>query len=336
LQNRARVGRYENVATIVDFPNNGMCAVNWTDFALIGAQPGEEPGFSWLSWGIWGVIFVLVALLVAMMVLYVAYGRLCLQAQLCGARVEYLELYKMMLRGVSPKVILQAKILALRSGLPREKAGAITTQDIAKLHTLGGNVLNVIHAMIIAHYGGIDLGFAQAAAIHLASYDVLEAAKAAVDPRVIHCPLGWSAGQDGFRGITRDGVEFKVRVGLAVRTDLQKLVGRGAEDVLVAQVAGGVVRSIGSRESRQIIEDPDVLGADLLEQGLDIATGYEIVTVNITDIEVGRNVSGQLKQLGTEARIGPAQIGKDESDQLGVTEEIDCVFELDDEEPDTV
>jgi len=265
------------------------------------------------------------------------YAKPCFQAYVSGVKVDHSGLFTMMLLGVSPQRIVRARILAQHSGLPAGKRNAFTTRNIGKHEVAGGNVSKVIWAMIVAYRGGIELGFARAAAIDLAGYDVLEAAKRAVKPTVIECPATGKPDQSGFRGITNDGVELRVWVRLVVRTNLQRLIGGGTEDTLMAQVAGGIVSSIGSAEScQQVLEKPDVITAGLLRRGLATATRYKIVTVNITSIQVGRAVRTQLGQCGEESDGGAIRFDAAELARPAMGQELESVMgREEDEQPDT-
>ena len=235
------------------------------------------------------------------------YGTLWFQAYMSNAEIRMHQLVGMSLRQVNLRVIVQAKIMAMQAGVGRDAISGITTRRLEAHYLAGGNVMNVINAIIAAHRADIDLDFDRAAAIDLAGRDVLEAVRTSVYPKVIDCPdPKRSAG--ALDAVAGDGIRLKARARVTVRTNLRQLVGGATEETIIARVGQGIVQAIGSTRSyKTVLENPERISETVLGQGLEAQTAYEIVSIDIADIDVGENIGARLLADQAEADMRVAQ-----------------------------
>ncbi len=276
-------------------------------------------------------IFVLLAMAVAavMMLMFVvtvlAYGQLWFQAYMSNARVGFLSLIGMSLRQVNANVILKAKIMALQAGVGNEPQTGITTRRLEAHYLAGGNVPNVINAIIAAHRADIDLDFDRAAAIDLAGRDVLEAVRTSVYPKVIDCPDPAKAKRSHLSAVAKNGVELKVRARVTVRTNLAQLIGGATEDTIIARVGEGIITSIGSSDSHfEVMENPHRISKAVLDRGLDAHTAFEIVSIDIADIDVGENIGARLQvdQAEADTRVARARAEERRANAIATEQEM--------------
>ncbi len=270
---------------------------------LLLAQ-GQEPGaFTWI---VVTIVVLFAAGLFAMVLLI--YGKLWFQAYMSRANVSLMSLVGMTFRQVDARTIVQAKIMAIQAGLGSEGAMGITTRRLEAHYLAGGNLPNVIRAIIAAHRADIDLDFDKAAAIDLAGRDVLEAVQTSVYPKVIDCPDARKSKRTTLSAIAKNGVELKVRARVTVRTNLERLIGGATEDTIIARVGEGIITAIGSSATHlQVMENPDVVSRAVLARGLDAQTAFEIVSIDIADIDVGQNIGARLQADQAEADTRVAQ-----------------------------
>ncbi len=256
------------------------------------------------------VVVALVALiaLVSIIVLML-YGKLWFRAYMSGAHVRMVSLIGMTFRQVTPRVIVEAKIMAVQAGLVAGDTQSGISTDRLEAHYLArGNVPNVISAIIAAHRAGMDLDFDRAAAIDLAGRDVLDAVRTSVYPKVIDCPDPQKSRKPTLSAIARNGVELRIRARVTVRTNLAQLIGGATEDTVVARVGEGIITSIGSADSHlDVLENPDRISKAVLARGLDAQTAFEIVSIDIADIDVGENIGARLQADQAEADTRVAQ-----------------------------
>ncbi|MBC18678.1 MAG: hypothetical protein CMJ74_00270 [Planctomycetaceae bacterium] len=256
------------------------------------------------------VVVALVALiaLVSIIVLML-YGKLWFRAYMSGAHVKMVNLIGMTFRQVTPRVIVEAKIMAVQAGLGTGDSRSGISTDRLEAHYLArGNVPNVISAIIAAHRAGMDLDFDRAAAIDLAGRDVLDAVRTSVYPKVIDCPDPQKSRKPTLSAIARNGVELRIRARVTVRTNLAQLIGGATEDTVVARVGEGIITSIGSADSHlDVLENPDRISKAVLARGLDAQTAFEIVSIDIADIDVGENIGARLQADQAEADTRVAQ-----------------------------
>ena len=227
--------------------------------------------------------FLPASLVFAGLIIIVTYGKLWFQAYMSGAYVGWFQLIFMGLKQLKPHTIVLAQIMVTKAQIP-----AIETRRFEAHQLAGGNVMNVVNAIIAAHRAGIDLDFDRAAAIDLAGRDVLDAVRTSVQPKVIDCPDPRRSGKTTLSAIARNGVELRIRARVTVRTNLEQLIGGATEETVIARVGESIISSIGSsKEHLQVLENPDLISRAVLERGLDSHTAFEIVSIDIADIDVG-------------------------------------------------
>jgi uncharacterized protein YqfA (UPF0365 family) len=256
------------------------------------------------------VAFLAVAFGLIVLVVCVSFGGIWFQALMCNARVSMMSLVGMYFRRVNSRVIVRAKIMATQAGIGAERETGITTRRLESLYLAGGNVPHVIQALIAAHRAGLDLDFDRAAAIDLAGRDVVEAVQTSVNPKVIDCPDPKRSGKNTLSAIARNGVELKVRARVTVRTNLEQLIGGATEETIIARVGEGIITAIGSAESHMdVMEHPDKISKAVLERGLDAHTAFEIVSIDIADIDPGQNIGARLQadQAEADTRVARAK-----------------------------
>lgn len=281
-----------------------------------------------LEWlGPAGIALALLAgfLIFVAVIVGAAYGNLWFQAYMSGADVKILSLVGMGFRQVSPRVIVAAKIKATQAGLDVGKSEGITTGRLEAHFLAGGNVMNVIHAIIAAHRAGIDLDFDRAAAIDLAGRDVLDAVRTSVHPKVIDCPDPQRSGKTTLSAIAKDGIELRVRTRVTVRTNLGQLIGGATEDTVIARVGEGIITSIGSADThKDVLENPDRISRAVLQRGLDAQTAFEIVSIDIADIDVGENIGARLQadQAEADTRVARAEAEQRRAEAIAAEQEM--------------
>ena len=260
----------------------------------------------WLILG----IFVFVVFAGVVTVIIFVYGNLWLQAYMSRANVSIFSLVGMSFRQVNARTIVQAKIMAIQSAIGSERDTGISTRRLEAHYLAGGSVPNVIRAIIAAHRADIDLDFDRAAAVDLAGRDVLEAVQTSVYPKVIDCPDAVKAGKTTLSAIAKNGVELKVRARVTVRTNLERLIGGATEETIIARVGEGIITSIGSAKDHLVVlENPDRVSKAVLDRGLDAQTAFEIVSIDIADIDVGQNIGARLQadQAEADTRVARAK-----------------------------
>ena len=264
---------------------------------------------SWLPWMFFGISILVMAILV-MLVVLLFYGKLWFQAYMSGADIRLLSLVGMGFRQVNSRLIINAKIMAVQAGMDINRQTGISTSRLEAHYLAGGNVTGVIQAIIAAHRAGIDLDFDRAAAIDLAGRDVVDAVKTSVHPKVIDCPDPKRSGKTTLSAIASNGVELKIRARVTVRTNLEQLIGGATEETIIARVGEGIITSIGSADSHlEVLENPDRISRNVLERGLDAQTAFEIVSIDIADIDVGENIGARLQadQAEADTRVARAR-----------------------------
>jgi uncharacterized protein YqfA (UPF0365 family) len=257
----------------------------------------------------------MVLLLLVFFIIILKYGLLYIQALLSGARVGLLELVGMSLRKVAPHTLVTSRIMSVKAGI------AVSTNLLEAHYLAKGNVIRVVTALIAANKAKIALSFEQAAAIDLAGRDVLDAVQTSVRPRVIDCPDP-KKGRETLDAVAKDGIQLKVKARVTVRTNLERLVGGAAEETIIARVGEGIVSSIGSAETyKTVLENPDRISKGVLDKGLDSQTAFEIVSIDIADVDVGDNVGARLRTDQAEADKRMAQAEAEKRRALAVARE---------------
>jgi uncharacterized protein YqfA (UPF0365 family) len=247
---------------------------------------------------------------------------LWVQAFVSGARVGLLDLVMMRLRKVDPKTIVFNRISA-------KKAGLDIPTDLLEAHYLaGGRVTNVVRAMIAADKARIDLGWERATAIDLAGRDILDAVKTSVDPKVIDCPHP-AAGKNTVDAVAKDGIQLKARARVTVRTNIERLVGGATEETIIARVGEGIVSAIGSASShKDVLENPDQISKAVLSRGLDSGTSFEILSIDIADVDVGENIGADLQTHQAEADTKRCQAEAEKRRAMAVAQEAEYQAEV--------
>ena len=256
-----------------------------------------------------GIVIVSICTLLLVAAL-VNYGALWFQAYMSGADVSMLSLIGMSLRQVKPGMIVTAKIMGRQAGLNIDRQQGMSTARLEAHFLAGGDVTRVLRAIIAAHRAGIDLDFDRAAAIDLAGRDVLDAVRTSVLPKVIDCPEPQPGGRSTLSAVARNGVELRVHVRVTVRTNLLQLIGGATEETIIARVGQGIVSAIGSaRTHMEVLEMPDRISKGVLNRGLDANTAFEIVSIDIADMEVGENIGARLQtdQAAADMRMAQAR-----------------------------
>lgn len=245
-----------------------------------------------------------------LLIVIVIYGKLWFQAYMSRADVTLISLIGMGFRRVNATTIVNAKIMAAQSGLSIDRRNGISTSRL-EAHTLaGGNVMGVIHAIIAAQRAGLDLDFDRASAIDLAGRDVVDAVRTSVHPKVIDCPDPRRGAKNTLSAIAKNGVELRIRARVTVRTNLEQLIGGATEETIIARVGEGIITSIGSSHSHlEVLENPDRISRAVLARGLDAHTAFEIVSIDIADIDVGENIGARLQadQAEADTRVARAK-----------------------------
>jgi uncharacterized protein YqfA (UPF0365 family) len=280
--------------------------------------------------GVWdylmiGGVILGVMFLIALLIVGFKYGGLWVRAWMSSADVSVLSLIGMGFRQVQPRVIVDAKVMATQAGLDINRETGISTARLEAHYLAGGNVPSVVNAIVAAHRAGIDLDFDRGAAIDLAGRDVFDAVRTSVLPKVIDCPDPSRSGKTTLSAIARNGVELKIRARVTVRTNLGQLIGGATEDTVIARVGEGIITSIGSSDDHiQVLENPDRITRAVLDRGLDAHTAFEIVSIDIADIDVGDNIGARLQADKAEAdtRVARARAEKKRAEAVAHEQEM--------------
>ena len=275
------------------------------------------------------LIVVVVVVLVGLvgLVIFAQFFWLWIQSKTTGAGVTIIDLIGMRFRRVNPIVIVRSKIMAVQAGLGEETG--ITSRSLEAHYLAGGNVPLVIRAIVAASKAKIiDLTFKQATAIDLAGRNVLEAVQTSVYPKVIDCPARGS-GRESLDGVAKDGIQLKVKARVTVRANLQQLIGGATEETIVARVGEGIVSAIGSEETHGLVlENPDKISNKVLSRRLDSQTAFEIVSIDIADVDVGDNIGARLQADQAEADLRVARAKAEGRRAMAVAEERENIAEI--------
>ena len=242
------------------------------------------------------IIIVAVIILIALCIFfyYVPFF-LWISARVSGVKISLIQLFLMRIRKVPANIIVRAMIEAHKAGL-----SDVTRDDLEAHYLAGGNVEKVVHALVSAAKANIDLGFKMATAIDLAGRDVFQAVQMSVNPKVIDTPP--------VTAVAKDGIQLITKARVTVRANIRQLVGGAGEDTVLARVGEGIVSSIGSSEShKQVLENPDSISKLVLRKGLDSGTAFEILSIDIADIDIGKNIGAMLQMDQAQADKNIAQ-----------------------------
>jgi uncharacterized protein YqfA (UPF0365 family) len=259
-------------------------------------------------------IFIGIVVLV-FLVIIAKFFRIWLEAYMANAGVTMFDLIGMTLRRVNMRVIVRAKIMGVQAGLP------LDTKALEAHYLAGGNVLNVVSALIAADRAGIDLDYRRATGIDLAGRDVLDAVRTSVKPKVIDCPDP-TKGKDTVDAVAMDGIQVKAKARVTVRMNIEQLVGGATEETIIARVGEGIVTTIGSSLSfKKVLENPDSISQTVLTKGLDAGTAFEILSIDIADVDVGENIGARLQAEQAAADLRVAQAKAEERRAMAVARE---------------
>lgn len=264
----------------------------------------------------WGVLVIgiIVLVFISVFLTFVPVG-LWVTAYFSGVKVPIGTLIGMRLRRVNPSRIIQPMIKATKAGL------IIDINDLEAHYLAGGDVDMVVDALIAAQRANIDLGFEQAAAIDLAGRNVFEAVQVSVTPKVIETPV--------IAGVAMNGIEVQAKAKVTVRANIERLVGGAGEQTIIARVGEGIVTTVGSAKTHsQVLENPDLISQTILRKGLDSGTAFEILSIDIADVDVGRNIGAKLQAEQAEADKRIAQAKAEERRAMAVAQEQENVAEI--------
>ncbi|GAF15356.1 hypothetical protein JCM19046_2528 [Bacillus sp. JCM 19046] len=253
------------------------------------------------------IIIAAVIILLAILFTFVPVA-LWISAIAAGVKIGIFELVGMRLRRVVPARVVNPLIKAVKAGID------LDTSRLEGHYLAGGNVDRVVNALIAAQRANIELTFERAAAIDLAGRDVLEAVQMSVNPKVIETPF--------IAGVAMDGIEVKAKARITVRANIDRLVGGAGEDTVIARVGEGIVSTIGSqKDHKKVLENPDMISQTVLSKGLDSGTAFEILSIDIADIDIGKNIGAELQTDQAEADKKIAQAKAEERRAMAVAQE---------------
>lgn len=256
------------------------------------------------------IIIVVASILGLWIIFYFIPVGLWFQALVSGVRISLLQLIFMRWRKVPPRVIVQAMIEGIKAGLHLER------NDLEAHYLAGGHVERVVHALVSASKANIDLTFKMATAIDLAGRDVFEAVQMSVNPKVINTPP--------VTAVAKDGIQLIAKARVTVRANIKQLVGGAGEETVLARVGEGIVSSIGSSKShKEVLENPDSISKVVLNKGLDAGTAFEILSIDIADIDIGKNIGAVLQMDQANADKNIAQAKAEEKRAMAVALEME-------------
>lgn len=260
------------------------------------------------------IILALLLVVVSIFLSFVPLG-LWVTAHFSGVKVSVMTLFGMRLRRVSPARIINPLIKATKAGL------SLKIDELEAHYLAGGDVNMVIDALIAAQRANIDLEFEQAAAIDLAGRNVFEAVQVSVNPKVIETPV--------IAGVAMNGIEVRAKAKVTVRANIERLVGGAGEETIIARVGEGIVTTVGSAQHHSVVlENPDSISQTILRKGLDSGTAFEILSIDIADVDVGRNIGAKLQAEQAEADKKIAQAKAEERRSLAVAQEQEMLAEV--------
>ncbi len=294
---------------------------DWLFFPLLaqGTKGGNDMGNVLTAI----LIFAAVILLLFLTIFFITFGRLYIQAYASKCPISVGDFIGMWLRKVPPRVIVDCLIMATKSGLQGLNTDKLEAHFLAR-----GNVKRVVTALVAANKANIPMSFDQAAAIDLAGRDVLDAVHTSVLPKVIDCPNP-ASGRPTVDAMCADGIQLKAKARVTVRTNLSRLVGGATEETIIARVGEGIVTTIGSAAShKHVLATPDSISKTVLHKGLDAGTAFEILSIDIADVDVGENVGAKLQAEQAEADKRVAQALAEKRRALAVAAEQENIAEV--------
>ncbi|NBG89327.1 flotillin-like protein FloA [Isachenkonia alkalipeptolytica] len=260
------------------------------------------------------VLIVVAFVVISILLSFIPVG-LWITAYFSGVKIGIFSLIGMRLRRVQPRRIVAPLIKATKAGLD------LNTDKLEAHFLAGGDVNSVVDALIAAQRAEINLNFERAAAIDLAGRQVLQAVQVSVNPKVIETPK--------IAAVAKDGIEVMVRARVTVRANIERLVGGAGEETIIARVGEGIVTTVGSSENhKKVLENPDLISKTVLQKGLDAGTAYEILSIDIADVDIGRNIGAQLQMDQADADKRVAQAKAEERRAMAVAKEQEMKAEV--------
>jgi uncharacterized protein YqfA (UPF0365 family) len=290
--------------------------------SLLAAAKGVQWSPGTVTWVVIGAVLLLIAIMVVVIIF--SFFQLWIQAYLTGAKVSFFDLIGMRFRKVDYPMIVRQKIALVQAGVK------VDNRELEAHYLARGNVPKVAAAVIAAHKAGIDLPWRIAAAIDLAGRDILDAVKTSVNPKVIDCPDP-AKGRPTLDGVCRNGIQLKARARVTVRTKLDRLVGGATEETIVARVGEGIVKAIGGAEHHSdVLANPNLISQAVLKASLDSQTAFEIVSIDVAEIDVGANIGANLQadQAGADLRVAQARAEKKRAEAVAQEQENRALVEL--------
>jgi uncharacterized protein YqfA (UPF0365 family) len=267
--------------------------------------------------GVAALLFLIV------LVVFFSFVRLWIQSLLTGANISIWSMFGMKLRNVPYSMIVNQKIALVQAGV------AVNTEDLEAHFLAGGRVPQTAKAVIAAHKAGLDLPWRTAAAIDLAGRDVLDAVRTSVNPKVIDCPDP-GKGKQYLDAVCKNGIQLLAKARVTVRTKLERLVGGATEETIIARVGEGIVKAIGSaHDHREVLANPGLISQTVLHSGLDAQTAFEIVSIDIANLEPGENVGAKLAadQAGSDLRVAQAEAEKRRALAVALEQEMQAAIQ---------
>jgi uncharacterized protein YqfA (UPF0365 family) len=292
-------------------------------FVLLAAdaKAGETLGIQ-NHWFIFGGGILLLFAIIAMIVFF-SFMSLWIQCKFTGAGIGMLDLVGMRLRKVDYVMLVRQKIALIQAGV------AAPTRELEAHFLARGNVPKVASAVIAAHKAGIDLPWRTAAAIDLAGRDIFDAVRTSVNPKVIDCPDP-TKGRQTLDAVCQNGIQLRCKARVTVRTKLERLVGGATEETIIARVGEGIVEAIGSAiDHKEVLKNPNLISRTVLQKSLDAQTAFEIVSIDIADIEVGENIGAKLQadQAAADLRVAQAEAEKRRAAAVAKEQEMRALVE---------
>jgi uncharacterized protein YqfA (UPF0365 family) len=288
------------------------------------AQP--EPPINIMNYFIIGGIIVVIIIILFILFVFARFFRWWVQSWMTGAGIGILDLLGMTFRKVNPDVIVRSKIMAVQAGI--DESQGVTSKGLEAHYLAGGNVPLVIRSLIAAAKAKLDLDFKLAAAIDLAGRNILEAVQTSVNPKVIDCPSR-GLGKESLDGVAQNGIQLKVKARVTVRANLRQLIGGATEETIVARVGEGIVSAIGTAKTHsEVLASPDRISKTVLARRLDSQTAFEIVSIDIADINVGENIGARLQADQAEADMRVARANAEGRRAMAVAEEQEMIAQI--------
>jgi len=261
-------------------------------------------------------LVVLVLFLLVFLILFLKYANLYIRSLLTRAGVGLFDMLAMSLRKVSPAQIVNARVMLVQA-----RIAEVDKRDLEAHVLAGGSVERVVRALIAADRAGIELDFRTCSSIDLAGRDVLDAVRTSVTPKVIDCPNP-ASGKTEVAAVAKDGIQVLAKARVTVRTNIARLVGGAGEETIIARVGEGIVSTIGSNEThKDVLENPDSISKTVLARGLDAGTAFEIVSIDIADVDIGSNIGARLQADQAEADKRVAQANAEKRRAMAVASE---------------